>query len=107
LVEGRIYVINLNRLKWTGLSRRVPRAIKHIEKYLLRHTKADKIIIDSSINEYLHSRSHDSLPSKIAVTVVKLDSEGKVLKATLCIPVEEKLERVEVGSGGSKSEVVS
>lgn len=107
MVEGRIYIINLNRLKWTGLSRRVPRAIKYIKRYLLRHTKAERIVIDASINEYLHLRSHDSLPSKIAVSVVKLDGEGKVLKATLCVPIIESLNQVKANVGESKSEVVS
>jgi len=85
--DERIYVINLSRLYWTGRARRAPRALKRIREFLERHTKAEKIIIDSSINEYIFSRAYDRPPRRIAVRVIPVDKEGKVLKAVLAIPV--------------------
>ena len=96
--EEKIYVIGLGRLYWAGRSRRAPKAVKKIREFLYRHTKAEKIVIDESINEFVFSRSYDKPPRKVAVRVVQLDDEGKILKATLAVPVEEK-EKTEEGEG--------
>ncbi len=85
--DERIYVINLSRLYWTGRARRAPRALKRIREFLKRHTKAEKIIIDESINEYIFSRAYDKPPRRVAVRVLPVDKEGKILKAVLAIPV--------------------
>ncbi len=86
--EERLYVINLSRLYWTGRRRRAPRAIKRIREFLLRHTKAERVIIDESINEFIFSRAYDKPPRRIVVRVLPVDKEGKVLKAVLAIPLE-------------------
>ncbi len=96
--EEKIYIIGLRRLYWTVRSGRASRAVKKIRDYLYRHTKAEKIVIDESINEYVFSRSYDKPPRKVAVRIIQLDDEGKVLKATLALPVEEK-EKPEEGEG--------
>jgi len=98
LPEEKIYVIGLGRLYWGGRSRRAPKAVKKIRDFLYRHTKAEKIIIDESINEFVFSRSYDKPPRKIAVRVVQLDDEGKILKATLAVPVKEE-EKTAEGEG--------
>jgi len=85
--DERIYVINLSRLYWIGRSRRAPKALRKIKEFLKRHTKAEKIIIDESINEYVFSRAYDKPPRKVAVRVIPVDKEGKILKAVLAIPV--------------------
>ena len=94
--EEKIYVIGLRRLYWTGRSRRAPRAIKKIKEYLYRHTKAERIVIDESINEYVFSKAYDRPPKKVAVRIIQLDDEGKVLKATLAVPVEKSQNTEEV-----------
>jgi len=91
LVEGSIYVVNLNRLKWTGLTRRNFRALKHIREFVRKHSKAEKVILDASINEFILSRSSDNLPARIAVCVTKLDDEGKVVKASLAVQVKQEV----------------
>ncbi len=96
--EEKIYVIGLGRLYWAGRSNRAPKAVKKIREFLYRHTKAEKIVIDESINEFVFSRSYDKPPRKVAVRVVQLDDEGKILKAALAVPVEEK-EKTEEGEG--------
>ncbi|MEM0453419.1 MAG: 50S ribosomal protein L31e [Sulfolobales archaeon] len=82
--EG-IYVINLGKLYRTGRYRRLARAIKAIKEFIRRHTKANEVIIDRSINEYIFSRAYDKPPSKIAVKITKVD-EG-VVKASLALEV--------------------
>lgn len=91
MVEGSIYVVNLNRLKWTGLTRRNFRALRYIREFVKRYSKAEKVILDASINEFLLSRSSDNLPARIAVCVTKLDGEGKVVKASLAVQVEQEV----------------
>ncbi len=90
LVEGSIYVVNLNRLKWTGLTRRNFRALRYIREFVKKHSKAEKVVLDASINEYILSRSSDNLPARIAVCVTKLDDEGRVVKASLAVQVVEQ-----------------
>lgn len=99
MVEGTIYVINLNRLKWTGLAGRNFRAIKYVHEFVKKHSKAEEVVIDASINEYLLSRGEDNLPARIAVSVNKLDTEGKIVKASLAVPIIE-LESKESGQEG-------
>lgn len=89
MVEGSIYVVNLNRLKWTGLARRNFRALRYIREFVRRHSKAEKVILDASINEFILSRSSDNLPARVAVCVTKLDDAGKVVKASLAVQVVE------------------
>ncbi len=86
-MSEKIYIINLSRLYWTCRRRRAPRAIKRIREFIKRHVKAEHIIIDETINEYIFSRAYDKPPRRIAVRVIPLDSEGKVVKATLAIPL--------------------
>lgn len=82
-----VYVINLSRLYWTGRRRRAPRAIKYIREFIRRHTKAERVVLDSSINKYIFGRRYDKPPRRVAVAVMKLDQEGKVVKASLAIRV--------------------
>ncbi|MEM2021201.1 MAG: 50S ribosomal protein L31e [Zestosphaera sp.] len=97
MVEGVIYVVNLNRLKRTGLSRRNVRAVEYVREFIRRHTKAERIVIDASINEFLLARNVNNLPARIAVSVVKLDEEGRNVKASLALQVAEQARREEGG----------
>lgn len=80
--EG-IYVINLGRVYRTGRYRRLARAIKAIKDFVRRHTKANNVILDRSVNEYIFSRAYDKPPRKVAVKITKID-EG-VVKASLAL----------------------
>ncbi len=82
-----IYIINLSKLYRTGRRRRAPRAVKHIRELIKRHTKAEKVVLDSSISKHVFERRYDKPPRRVAVAVMKLDPEGKVVKASLAVPV--------------------
>jgi len=86
-VSEEIYVINLSRIYWSGRRRRAPRAIKVIKEFVKRHTKADRIVIDESINTYIFMRAYDKPPRRVAVRVSPIDSEGKVIKVSIAIPI--------------------
>lgn len=81
-----LYVINLNRLYWTGRRRRGVRALKFIREFIARHTKAKKVILDNLINEFIHSYRMDKPPRKIIVKVTKIDEH--TVKASLAVPIE-------------------
>lgn len=81
-----IYVINLSKVYWTRRYRRAARAIKAIREFIMRHTRAKDVIIDSSVSEYVFSRAYDRPPRKVTVRVIKVD-EG-VFKASLAIRIK-------------------
>ena len=83
-----IYIINLSRLYWTRRYRRASRAVNYIRSFVKRHTKAEVVVLDSSINEYVFSRRYDKPPRRVAVAVMKIDPEGRVVKASLAIPIK-------------------
>ncbi len=83
-----IYIVSLSRLYWTRRYRRAARALKYIRNFIKRHTKAEKILIDESVNRYIFTRRYDKPPRRVAVAVMKLDQEGKVVKVSLAIPIE-------------------
>lgn len=84
--EG-IYIIPLKRIYWSGRSGRGRKAIKYIRRFLIRHLNAERIIIDRTVNEYIHSRSIKNPPRRIAVKFLKID-EG-IYKVSLAIPVHK------------------
>ncbi len=107
-MSERIYVINLSRIYWSGRRRRGPRAIKKIREFIARHTKAEHVIIDESINTYVFKYAYDKPPRRVVVRVLPIDSEGKVVKAVLAVPIaaevttEEVREESSVSKGSSK-----
>ncbi len=83
--EG-LYVIPLKRIYWGGSRRtRGRRAIKYIRDFIARHFNAEKVIIDSSINEYIHSFKLEKPPRRIVVRVKRL--EENIYKASLALEV--------------------
>lgn len=83
-----IYIIRLSKIYWTRRYRRSARALKYIRNFIKRHTKAEWVVMDESINKYVFSKRYDKPPRKVAVAVMKLDQEGKVVKATLAVPIK-------------------
>ena len=86
VTEG-LYIINLSRVYWSGRRRRAPRAIRAIREFIQRHTKAEKVVIDNSVNEYIFSRRYDKPPRRIAVMVSRVSSEPLVVKVSLAVPI--------------------
>ncbi len=101
-MSERIYVVNLSRVYWSGRRRRGPRAIKEIREFIARHTKAERVIIDESINAYIFKYAYDKPPRRVAVRVLPIDSEGKVVKAVLAVPIETQ--QVSSKEGGEVKE---
>jgi len=89
-VNEGLYVINLSRVYWSGRRRRAPRALRTIREFVKRHTKANKIVIDNSVNEYIFSRRHDKPPRRIAVMVSRISTDPLVVKVSLAVPIQQE-----------------
>ncbi|MEM4621649.1 MAG: 50S ribosomal protein L31e [Sulfolobales archaeon] len=83
-----ILVVSLSKLYRTRRYRRAARAIKYIKDLIRRHTKAEKVLLDDSVNSYIFSRRYDKPPRRVAVAIMKIDQEGKVVKASLALHIK-------------------
>ena len=71
----RIYTIPLRDVTNNSPStKRAPRAMRKIRDFLKRHTKAEIVKLDNSINEKVWERSLNKIPARIRVKVVKEDN---------------------------------
>lgn len=75
--EERIYTIPLRNAKSAPRWKRSKRAITEVKIFLDRHTKAEEILLDRSINEKIWERGAKKPPSKIRVKVAETE-EGFV-----------------------------
>ena len=77
----RIYTVPLKEAWNAQRYRRSERAITVLKAFVKRHMKAEKVILDPSVNEVIWARGIKSPPHKIRVKLNK-DTEG-VVKVTL------------------------
>ncbi len=75
--EARIYTIPLKRAYYSPRHRRAKKAVSLVREFILRHMKAEKVIISQHLNEKIWSRGIQKPPRRIRVKAVK-DSEGVV-----------------------------
>ena len=74
----RVYTIPLREVRKTPRIKHAPKAIRYIRRYLEKHTKSDKIILDNSVNEKIWERGIKNMPSKIKVKEETIE-DGEVL----------------------------
>ena len=79
-IEERIYTIPLKAVKKAPRWKRSNRAIALIREYLMKHTKSEYILIDTTINEKVWARGSQKPPSKIRV---KVTEEEDIIRAEL------------------------
>ncbi|HET6398529.1 MAG TPA: 50S ribosomal protein L31e [Candidatus Thermoplasmatota archaeon] len=77
----RIYTIPLRKTKDLTRSRRAQLAVRDVQRYLVRHMKADRVWVDNSVNEELWSQGKFKIPSRIRVRATRF-SDG-VVEVTL------------------------
>ncbi len=66
-----IYTIPLRDAFNAPRSKRVNKAVKVVKNFLLRHTKASNVKLDSSVNDHLWKRGIRKPPRRIKVKVKK------------------------------------
>jgi large subunit ribosomal protein L31e len=77
-VEERIYTIPFYpKLKYSTRNKRAPRAIRIMKEFIYRHMKAEDIIIDPELNEYIWARGIQKPPRRVRVKAIK-DEDGIV-----------------------------
>jgi len=75
-MEEKIYTIPLLRAKMAPRTRRAKKAVRLVREFLKKHTKAEIVKIDKSVNERIWARGLRKVPSKIRVKVVKVEEEA-------------------------------
>ncbi len=78
--EERIFTIPLRDVKKAPRWKRSNRAMAEIREYLMRHTKAEDVILGATINEKVWGRGAQKPPSKIRVRVTE---EEDIIRAEL------------------------
>ncbi len=78
------------QLNKTAPYRRTPRAIRMLKQYIVKHTKADTIVITNDLNEFMWKRGIQKPPRKIKVrAIVETIDEEKIATVEL---IHEKVE---------------
>lgn len=72
-----VYVINLRRVYWGRRTRRAIRAVRIIREFVKRHTKAELVVIDNEVNNYIWSRSREKPPARVKILVSIKEEEGE------------------------------
>jgi large subunit ribosomal protein L31e len=86
--QERIYTVPLKEAWNAQRYRRSERAVTVLKSFVIRHMKAEKVVLDPLVNEVIWAKGIKSPPHKIRVKLVK-DSEG-VVTVTLAEVEEEK-----------------
>jgi len=76
----RIYTIPLRDVKELPRTKRAPRAIAVVKKFISRHMKTEEsdVWIDTAVNEAIWTRGREKPPNKIRVKAVKFEDQNIV-----------------------------
>ncbi|MCG3221027.1 MAG: 50S ribosomal protein L31e [Candidatus Heimdallarchaeota archaeon] len=78
------------KLNKTAPYRRTPRAIRMLKEFIVKHTKADFVIITNELNEFLWKRGIQKPPRKVKVrAIVETIDEEKIATVEL---IHEKVD---------------
>ena len=72
----RIYTIPLREVKKVPRTKRAPKAIRFIERFLQKHMKSEVILIDEKVNEKVWERGIENIPPRLKVKAEKLEDES-------------------------------
>jgi large subunit ribosomal protein L31e len=75
--QERIYTVPLKEAWQAQRYRRSEKAVMVLKAFAVRHMKAKKVSVDTSVNEVIWARGIKSPPHKIRVKMTK-DDEGNV-----------------------------
>ncbi len=78
------------RLNKTAPYRRAPRAIRMLKEFIVKHTKADFVVITNELNEFIWKRGIQKPPRKVKVrAIVETIEEEKIATVEL---IHEKVD---------------
>ncbi len=113
--EEQIFTINLRRVWSVPRTQRVPRAVKEVRRFVLRHLKAEEktVWVDPHLNEVLWRRGREKPPRYVQVRVISITEPEELIQISPVEPeaalkegVEEaKEEEAEAEGEGTKREV--
>ena len=74
-MDERLYTISLIKARAVPRTKRAPRAIREIRKFVSHHMKTEDVKFDSSINEFIWKRGRSTIPNKLRIKVIKTDDD--------------------------------
>lgn len=83
----REYIIPLRKVRRRPRTSKAKTAVKIVREFLLRHTKADEVLIGTSINEMIWSGGMESVPKRIRVHAIKDDKTNVTYAELPGIPI--------------------
>ncbi len=113
--EEQIFTINLRRVWSVPRTQRVPRAVKEVRRFVLRHLKAEEktVWVDPRLNEVLWRRGREKPPRYVQVRVISITEPEELIQISPVEPeaalkegVEEAKEEEAEGEG-TKREVAA
>ena len=79
-MDERLYTISLIKARAVPRTKRAPRAIREIRKFVSHHMKTEDVKFDSSINEFIWKRGRSTIPNKLRIKVIKTDDEEIIIR---------------------------
>jgi len=73
--DERVYTIPLRAVKKAPRWKRSKRAIALIREFLIRHTKAEYLILGNTLNEKIWERGSQKPPSRVRVRVTREEED--------------------------------
>ena len=73
--DERVYTIPLRAVKKAPRWKRSKRAIALIREFLMRHTKAEYLILGNTLNEKIWERGSQKPPSRVRVRVTREEED--------------------------------
>lgn len=77
-VLERVYTVPLVRAYETVRTKRARRAVALLKSFVLRHMKADDVVISNATNSFIWKRSMQHPPRKLKIRVVKEGQKARV-----------------------------
>jgi large subunit ribosomal protein L31e len=90
--QERIYTVPLKEAWNAQRYRRSERAMMVLKAFAKRHMKADKIVVDTTVNAAIWARGIKSPPNKIRVKMTKEEDEGVKTVTITMADVDPKAE---------------
>src|SRR3989338_9746288 len=94
----RIYTVPLGKAYETIRTKRTIRAVNLLRAFIIRHMKAENVIISNALNSFLWQHSMPKPPRKVKVRAVREDQKVRVFLS------DEKEEKKEENKAAEKKE---
>ncbi len=79
----RIYTLRFHRIKSTPRTKRAAKAVRYLRRFIQRHMKAERVVIQEEVNEALWMRGIQNPPARLRVRAEKEDERSDTVVVSL------------------------